>query len=401
MDIAVKQGPVVSSDFEIHKKCECQSSLVDVIFIHGLRGHHEQTWTSKYSQDALGTYWPDWLSDDCNEICCHSLAYPSSLFGKWAQKSMSLYERSKALLDYMGSLGFGNRPIVVIAHSLGGLLTKQLITTAENSGNAQWKGIISAMKLVIFLGTPHTGASLASLLSVLLPRISSSDIETLQSDNSQLIELNESFRYFSTTYSIKTVVYYEKHKTKNVALVVDEKSADPGITGVTPIPVDADHESICKPSSRHAVVYLGIRKHVKDLVETIGCGISGHNKSDTDRRSLLDKMMAANREHEYSMANELQHRFAYDYTRLGLHTPARQQRDNLLVEVQQRFVLHVYQAKICANASDSEVMDAVQTKVIDPLKDKFCATGHSDPMLVMRAIYFLTEQCHIRWDYQS
>lgn len=387
------------SEFEIYSSNERQSALVDVLFIHGLKGDSKATWTSTSSVDLSGGYWPDWLSDDCKKVCCHSLKYPSSIFGKWAKKNMSLYERSKALLDYLNSKGIGDRPMVIIAHSLGGLLTKQLIKTAENSGNAQWKYIASAIKIVIFLGTPHTGASLASVLKFFLPRLSSADIETLGSGSSQLNELNDAFKYFSSTNCTKTIVYYEKHKTKNIALVVDERSADPGITGVIPIPVDADHESICKPISRNSVVYMGIRNHIKDLVDSVGFNGNGHDiRSDTDRRSLLEKLIAANREYEYSNANQLQNKFACDYTRLGLHTPARQQRDNLLMEVEQRFVLHVYQSKICAGATDSEIMDAVQTKVIDPLKDQFRIGGRSDPMIIMQAIYYLTEQCHIRWD---
>ena len=47
-------------------------------------------------------------------------------------------------------------------------------------------------------------------------------------------------------------------------VVVSETSADPGLQGVVPIPVDENHVSICKPDSREKLVYSRIRKFVAD-----------------------------------------------------------------------------------------------------------------------------------------
>jgi len=54
---------------------------------------------------------------------------------------------------------------------------------------------------------------------------------------------------------------YETQATKKLR-VVDETSSDPGIHGVFPVPVDADHISIAKPPSRDDHVYGAIRKFV-------------------------------------------------------------------------------------------------------------------------------------------
>ncbi|MGH8142920.1 MAG: ABC-three component system protein [Steroidobacteraceae bacterium] len=314
---------------------------------------------------------------------------------------MGLFERAKSTLDLLDSHAFGSRPIALVCHSLGGLLAKQLLKTAELSGDPSWKQIGDRVSLVVFIATPHTGSGLATALKHIVPRLASTHIETLCSDSSQLHELNEFYRVAAQKRPIKTVVYYEKFKAKGAVLVVDASSADPGVADTVPIPVDADHETICKPSSKDAVVYMGVLKHLQAVMPRPSEEASVRSgRAEGDRRDLLQKLIDANREHEYAKANEMQSRFAREYYRLGLHTPARQQRDSLLSEIEQRFVLHVYHPKICRHASDEEIMEAVQLKVIDPLTERHKLSGYGDPVLIMQALYYLTEQCFISWNPQ-
>jgi hypothetical protein len=49
-------------------------------------------------------------------------------------------------------------------------------------------------------------------------------------------------------------------------LVVDDASADPGIVGVTPIPLDEDHITICKPTSRSALQYMMVKRFCEDTL---------------------------------------------------------------------------------------------------------------------------------------
>jgi hypothetical protein len=68
---------------------------------------------------------------------------------------------------------------------------------------------------------------------------------------------------------IDTRAYYEKGTVKGFK-VVDEGSADPRVAGCIPIPVDANHIGICKPSDRLDPVYSGIAVFIssrfRDLV---------------------------------------------------------------------------------------------------------------------------------------
>jgi biotin operon repressor len=382
-----------------------------VIFIHGLSGDPKATWTCLTATDPADAYWPAWIAQDIATANVYSLGYPAELFAKWIEGSMSLYERAKAVLEHLAGKGLGSRRIAVVAHSLGGLLAKQIIRTGLESEDADWRNIARNIKFVAFLATPHSGSSLASVLSFVATKFVSKHIETLKAGNTQLDELNQSYRVLAPKLEIATSAYYEVFKTK-ATHVVTKESADPGVAGVNPIPVDADHSTICKPADRDAPIYRSVLRHLNKFAD--GCpqptdllveqepgaffATEDYSAKSTDRRDLLEKLAAANREHEYRLANEAQNKFAQSYIKLGLHAAAKEANENLLSEVQQRFETHVYLAQICKCASDEAISKAIQVEVIDALVTKYGDSHKVRARTVVEAMYFLTEQCHLRWD---
>jgi len=147
----------------------------DVVFIHGLGGHAETTWM--HDEKKSDSYWPLWLSEDLPETRVWSAEYPASP-ATWlvsGGNSIPLQTVVFALLDRLEQLDFGNRPIILICHSLGGPVAKQMVrAAAERTADEAWKKIGSAVKGVVFISTPHAGASLANFLvtmaEMLLPR---------------------------------------------------------------------------------------------------------------------------------------------------------------------------------------------------------------------------------------
>jgi hypothetical protein len=142
-------------------------------------------------------------------------------------------------------------------------------------------------------------------------------------------------------------------------LVVSEESADPGISGGTrPIPIEADHITICKPQTRQSVILISLLRHIRGVLEAcVPCATGDSFAADdyaqlsgSDRRDLLQKLIAAGREHEYSKANDFQNKFAQRYYKLGLYTEAKNRRGAVLASVEQRFITHVFNAKICTGA---------------------------------------------------
>lgn len=290
-------------------------------------------------------------------------------------------------------------------------MTKQILRTAQSSEDEDWQGFFKNTAMVVFLATPHTGASLASILHFVFPKLASKHIETLTGDSGFLVDLNKAYRDFAPANGIKTLSYYEKYKTKDVALVVDPLSADPGVHQCRSIAIDADHISICKPKDKDSLIYCALLRHIQKLLNDFKYSGNDNGKIEilqpddyaerngNDRRDLLTKLIDAGREHEYEYANNCQNKFAQRYVRLGLHSEEKTRSDNLLSDLEQRFVTHVYHPLICKSASDQEITEALQTHVIDPIRLQYSETIENlTAKAVLKALYFLTEQCHIRWD---
>ncbi|MCA9129806.1 MAG: hypothetical protein KDB22_22120 [Planctomycetales bacterium] len=399
----------MSDQLSFTKVCGGDEPLLDVLFVHGLTGDPKETWAC----EKTGEYWLKWLCVELPGIAVYSLGYPASLFEKWAKKEMELFERAANALEYMTAKGIGQRPLAFVAHSLGGLLVKQIIRKSCDSEDHHWKSVCEATRLVAFLATPHTGASLASALKMAIPRFASKHIDLLSNDSGILTDINEHYRSFANNKKdIATVAYYEKYKTSATVLVVSKSSADPGVAGTQPVPMDKDHISICKPRDKEDLVYVGIKMHLQRALDSCrassptgnGGSFAADNysaRTEEDRRDLLQKLIAAGREHEYSKANNLQNKFAQNYLKLGLYTTARGENERLLAEVEQRFVTHIYHPLICKKRSDEEIRNALQTHVIDALCEKHANGKGFTQTTVLSALYFLTEQCHIRWDAAS
>lgn len=381
-------------------KCLCgnENSAVDVVFIHGLTGDASSTWIAEGGTD----FWPTWLFEDVPGLALYSLGFPSSLFAKWAKKEMDMFERAGNVLELFAGHGLGKKPIIFVTHSLGGILIKMILRKACDAEDEDWKCIAEEARLVVFLSTPHTGASLASALEI-LPG-TSKQIKLLANETGFLEDLNLHYRKFANgSDHLSTAIYYEKHATKKVKVVVSRDSADPGVAGAIPVSVDKDHINICKPPNRDDIVFRGIRRHVRKVVDACPAGqvfgIESYTEpSDSDRRDLLQKLIDAGREHEYDHANNAQNRFARRYVKTGLLTAAREDHDSFLSEIEARFVTHAFHPLICSYAPDNEVRAALQDHVIQPLTNKQIGGSKFDATSVLNALYYLTEQCHIRWD---
>lgn len=375
--------------------------IANIVFVHGLSGDQSETWRCGTSDEL----WPSWLNERFPRLAVYSFGYAASVFAKNEQ---DLFERATSALDLFASKGFGACPLILVGHSLGGLLIKSILRKSREASDQGLAAISDATRLVAFIATPHTGASLASIGKVVLPHLTSDKIDVLANKTGALDDLKQAYRDLVDNRSdLQTVVYYEKLKLKN-QLIVDRHSSDPGVAKVTPVAVDKNHISICKPDSRDDQVFLGLVRHIGALLEEVAstavdsgepfAAVDFSIPSDRDRRELLVKMIDANREHEYSIANEYQNHFAQNYYKLGLMTSARTNHDRILADVEQRFHTNVYLKLICQKAADIEIQSAIQADVIDPICLKYSDIPSLTGLTVLQALYFLTEQCRVRWD---
>ncbi|WP_211203222.1 esterase/lipase family protein [Candidatus Competibacter phosphatis] len=236
--------------------------VADILFVHGLGGHSLATWHPTGSEENRNS-WPFWLSSDLPTVGIWSLGYTAQPSEWKGGTTMPLVDRAINILAQLDVHGIGTRPLLFITHSLGGLLVKQMLRHALDFGQPVWTTLVANTCGIVFLSTPHSGSDLASWLKylsgILRPTVTISELEA---HHSRLRELNHLYRNHKLLSHIPIQVYYETRPTHGV-MVVNQTSADPGIPGVIPIPLEEDHISICKPSSPQQLVYMRVKSFIE------------------------------------------------------------------------------------------------------------------------------------------
>lgn len=71
---------------------------------------------------------------------------------------MPLADRGNQVLDLLSSEGLGQRPLVFITHSMGGIVAKQILRNADDLGVKRFEPILAQTRGIAFIATPHSGA---------------------------------------------------------------------------------------------------------------------------------------------------------------------------------------------------------------------------------------------------
>jgi predicted alpha/beta hydrolase family esterase len=246
--------------------CDNPSRRGDVVFVHGLAGHPWETWHWQNSKDKNyqpDNFWPVWLGNAL-DIGIWTFGYSAARFTPNGS-AMPLFDQASNLLENLKNYELGEHPIVFVTHSMGGLLVKKMLSTAQNFP-ANNQDILDSTKGIVFISTPHVGSDVAQWANALAGFLTTVNVEELKPHAPQLRELDEWYRQNVDTLGIKTKVYYETQPTSGV-LIVNASSANPGIKDVKPVAVEeANHDSIAKPESDNSMIYLGVKRFIKECV---------------------------------------------------------------------------------------------------------------------------------------
>jgi pimeloyl-ACP methyl ester carboxylesterase len=252
--------------------CESGARVCDVVFVHGLGGGSHSTWACA---DVAQGFWPLWIGDDFTNVGVWTLGYRADV-SAWTSESMPLADRGTAILETLTNEGLGERPIIFITHSMGGILAKQILRHATSFGVKRWESIARRTRGIAFLATPHAGADMAGFAEFarLLLR-TNEQVGELRAHHPRLRELHAWFLKFQSDHKVLCRTFCETRELRpgilglslpKGILVVDQTSAEPHVPGEVAIPLDEDHVSICKPSDRNAPLYKSLRRFIKDVL---------------------------------------------------------------------------------------------------------------------------------------
>ena len=221
-----------------------------IVFVHGLHGGPD-TWRA-----ANGAYWPQLIQTDphfrSSDVVVAEYPTPSS-HGQYSTVQLSevLYQ------NLQRQHVWDHREVVFIAHSLGGLLTEEMLLNHPADA--------ARVPFIVSYSTPHEGSFVASLAKIydsdpLLTDLSDSN------DNGFLIDLEQKWRGTLTAARIHRYCAFESLDTnagegigrylRAHSRVVSYYSATYGCDVDTPPQkIVADHIGIVKPANRSADAY--------------------------------------------------------------------------------------------------------------------------------------------------
>ncbi|KAK0127802.1 hypothetical protein ONS96_007307 [Cadophora gregata f. sp. sojae] len=251
---------------------------LDIVAIHGLNGDKFRTWTEPTAEKL---WLRDFLPDELPRARVMTFGYNAAAAFENSKAGIREHARQLliSLMEKRECDSAIKRPLILLGHSLGGLVLKQALVIAQHE--PLYRSIYSSVRGIIFFGTPHQGSSIANYATILarVPSILANKprpqlLEALRKESGELKSLTEKFKRLLDTNSFNVVSFYETRTLDGwKALVVEKTSALLTPPNETPtyeeqIPVDATHREICRFSSREDETYVAAVRSIKRLYLT-------------------------------------------------------------------------------------------------------------------------------------
>ncbi|VUC25694.1 unnamed protein product [Clonostachys rosea] len=227
------------------------STRVDIVAVHGLnprsRDDTEHAWNT-WRNRASGRLW---LRDDLPQFTpdARIFIYEYNATAVYGKDKSTFVDKSNELLEAVrAERDDEERPILFLAHSMGGLLVKQALINAGM--NPKYSMIKEMTKGIAFFATPHHGgdATMVGLGSVATKIARTAGfqqgddvLETLKSGNIFSDVMHEHWRHQMVEYNI--ISFWGALDT-----VVPGESTKLGMSGDREhvVKLNADHKGVCK-----------------------------------------------------------------------------------------------------------------------------------------------------------
>ncbi|CAG7850986.1 SubName: Full=Uncharacterized protein {ECO:0000313/EMBL:CCA68224.1} [Serendipita indica DSM 11827] len=272
--------------------------IVDIIAIHGLDGHREKTWTADN-----GVLWlRDLLSVDIPNARILVYGYDADTRSRECVSTQTIYQHADKFLKSLSRQRSGNprRPIIFIAHSLGGIVLKQALVLCQNQSRGSTnplRDILVSTHAVLFFGTPHSGVKGVDLLQT-MNRLLSLYLKTTDvilrhlGEHSPELE-NIQNLYISASAEIETVLFYEVYPTPIIGgksqLIVPHYSATvAGDRHATEEGLDADHCQMVKFIDTKQRNYVTVLSYLKRHIEGAVTAVTRKWSTEDAHRAVAD-----------------------------------------------------------------------------------------------------------------
>lgn len=232
-----------------------------IILVHGLGGSKEKTWGK----------FPELIEAD------HDLGFSVILAGykspslinpvNWFRRAPSIANIANGLITEISArCDLQNDEIVLVGHSLGGVVVKKALLILEN------KGVPNKIRKVCFFDVPHDGSGYANIGNKVQRR--NRHLSALCRDSSELDDLND--QWVASNLSDRLTVLSVVAANDGVVSSSSSKSIfrDSQVETIN----DVDHLSIVKPEDEKALSYIVFKRFV--LSKNNVLRYAGYNSRD-------------------------------------------------------------------------------------------------------------------------
>ncbi|KAH8893361.1 hypothetical protein GQ53DRAFT_684995, partial [Thozetella sp. PMI_491] len=237
---------------------DCPDATIDICFVHGLTGDRERTWTAP-GQSAP---WPTTLLPPrLSKARIFTYGYDAYVARTSVASTNRLIDHATNLLADLTADRTSNassRPLVFVAHSLGGLVCKEALLLSRNNPEPHLRGIFDCTKCIVFMGTPHKGDWMAHWARIpasaigLVTSANKSLLEILETDNQLLEDIQVKFWQLMREQReggrrLEVTCFFEELPLPVAGTVVSKESAT--LEGYTSLSIHANHKDMVRFAS--------------------------------------------------------------------------------------------------------------------------------------------------------
>ena len=219
---------------QVHRGDPAQPAIV---FVHGLGGDLFDTWVGPGA--SRDDSWLNWVGQDTG-CDTWTLGYDSAL-SRWQDQAMPLPDQGTQVVQLLAvHPGLKDRTMVLVGHSMGGLVIKTLITQSQAAGDVRARALVGRIRGVVFVATPHQGSQLACLAKAVTAVLrTNAQVGDMSRHDAHLRQLGIAFREQRRALNLKVAAFAEARDvvrrqtgwfgllTRQVSIrVVDPSSSD-------------------------------------------------------------------------------------------------------------------------------------------------------------------------------
>ncbi|KAL8913113.1 MAG: hypothetical protein Q9171_002007 [Xanthocarpia ochracea] len=258
-------------------------TIGSICFIHGLGGGRISTWSKG------DVFWPyHLLAKDIPEARIMTWGYKADVAHFISPTSTNrVKDHAKSLSNALSALRnspeTSRRPIMFVAHSLGGLVCAQSLLESLFIDAAGVERLSDHTAALTFMGTPFEGSDTAKWsnlfkrLSQLLPigEVNKNLLDYLRTDSHELKILGEDFpkwlnnRQTPGERRVQVICFFEELSTHGIGHIVPRESAQ--IAGHESLSLPDNHVGICKfdnfQDPKYKIVLSYLMKWVVEIRE--------------------------------------------------------------------------------------------------------------------------------------